>query len=358
MRLAADLRRGRLEDTPKDTTQRYLRHAAPEAVAVTLTAPATASQVGAATTVTGRTAPFASVDVTVTNVDADGTSAAVSGLAGADGSFSVPVTVPPGTAKITVAATSPRGGTGTASVTVVYDVVPGPLLSETTDPVGDDHGPGTFTYPKAGAFHDGAYDLQRLQVYDSGPDTVTFRVQTRDLTPTFGSPLGAQLLDLHVFDPAGGPTSTSASFPSRGYTVAPWNRLIEVQGFGQRFVDASGRTLGDVQIRANETTRFITFTVSKQALGGTPGPGWTASLVLAGQDGFSPDGARAFTPRAGDYSFGVCTEAAAAAGSPICAVDPTSVPKAMDVLTPPGVSQADELDPTRPPATIAAVPLG
>ena len=28
-----------------------------------------------------------------------------------------------------------------------------------------------------------------------------FRVQTRDLTPTFGSPLGAQLVDVYVHEP-------------------------------------------------------------------------------------------------------------------------------------------------------------
>ena len=31
----------------------------------------------------------------------------------------------------------------------------------------------------------------------------------------------------------------------------------------------------------------------------------------------------------------------------ICLLDPTTVPKVMDTITPPGVSQAMELDPTR-----------
>lgn len=46
-----------------------------------------------------------------------------------------------------------------------------------------------------------------------------FRVQTRDLTPTFGSPLGAQLVDVYVHGPAG-PTSTAAAFPQRNYVMA------------------------------------------------------------------------------------------------------------------------------------------
>jgi glucoamylase len=78
------------------------------------------------------------------------------------------------------------------------------------------------------------------------------------------------------------------------------------------------------------------------------------TVVLHGQDGFSPDQARGFQPTPQDFQFGVC---APGGTSPICAVDPGSVPKAMDVLTPTGVSQADELDPTQPPVTVAGITL-
>ena len=103
-------------------------------------------------------------------------------------------------------------------------------------------------------------------------------------------------------------------------------------------------------------TRYITFTVSKAALGGTPASGWSFSVVLAGQDGFSPDQARGFTPTAEGYQFGVCTAAAVTAGNPICALDPATVPKAVDVITPTGVDQATELNPiTNSPVVIQGV---
>ena len=160
------------------------------------------------------------------------------------------------------------------------------------DPDGDDNGPGNYAYPTSSDFKPGAYDLQRFEVYDAG-DRIIFRVRTRDLTNTFGSPLGAQLIDLYVRAPGALPTSTAAAFPQRNYTVAPWNKRIEVQGFGQQYVDAGGATLGQVTIGANDISRFITFSVTKASLG-TPGPGWTFTLVLTGQDGFSPDQARGF----------------------------------------------------------------
>ncbi|HKB49422.1 MAG TPA: glucodextranase DOMON-like domain-containing protein, partial [Ktedonobacterales bacterium] len=58
-------------------------------------------------------------------------------------------------------------------------------------------------------------------------------------------------------------------------------------------------------------------------------------------DGFSPDQARSFAPTPQPFQFGVC---ATTSGDPHCTVNPNSVPKALDVLTPSGVSQSNELD--------------
>ena len=75
--------------------------------------------------------------------------------------------------------------------------------------------------------------------------------------------------------------------------------------------------------------------------------------MLTGQDGFSGDQARGFTATPGPFTFGVCVTASA---DPHCTVDPSSVPKALDVLTPPGILQSDELDYTAPnPVTLQGV---
>src|SRR6266545_4491044 len=78
-------------------------------------------------------------------------------------------------------------------------------------------------------------------------------------------------------------------------------------------------------------------------------------LVLTGQDGFSPDQARGFAPTPQEFAFGVCATASA---DPHCTVDPSTVPKALDVLTPAGVLQSDELDYTvHQPVTLQAVTI-
>ena len=248
------------------------------------------------------------------------------------------------------------GGTAHVARTVVFDFVPGTVLLDVTDPDGDDNGPGNYAYPTSNNFQPGAYDIEQFQVFDAGSDVI-FRLKTRNLTPTFGSPLGAQLVDVYVHDPGAATTSTTAANASRNFTIAApsaWSRLIQVQGFGQRYVDASGATLGTVSISANSISRFITFRVSKASLG-APGPGWGFTVVLTGQDGFSSDQARGFQPTPQDFQFGVCATSSA---DPHCAFNPGLVPKAVDVITPAGVLQSDELDYTlHNPVVLAGITI-
>jgi glucoamylase len=356
VRLSADLRGGAIAERPTDTVNRYVARTQ-LATSLAIGVPNEGAAVGRTVRVAGTAAPGSTIDVKAVNTDIDGATATVTTMAGRNGCFAVDIGAPPGTVSLAVSSTTSRGATAFAQRTVVRDVVPGRLILGVDDPTGDDNGPGTYAYPTAADFRPGAYDLQRFEVYDSGTDTVSFRVRTADLSPTFGSPIGAQLLDVYVRDPAGGLGSTAAAYPERNYTTsAGWTRMIEVQGFGQRFVDPTGNTVGPVAIRASAETRYITFTVTKSALGGTPGKGWSFGVVLTGQDGFSTDQARRFAPTPTPDAFGVCSAPTVGADNPICAVEPQIVPKALDVITPVGVNQAAELDPVRSrPVTVAGV---
>ena len=356
VRLVRDLDTRRLLEQPADTVARYVAHQQ-GATSVTITAPPDRTAVpGSPVTVTGTSAPGNTIDVSATNTERDSENTVVTTTAGQDGTWSVQIPINGGTIVLDAVATASDGGTAHAQRTVVLDFTPGTVLLDVTDPDGDDNGPGNYAYPTSSNFQPGAFDLERFQVLDDGSNVI-FRVQTRDLTPTFGSPLGAQLVDVYVHDPAASQTSTAASFPQRNYSIAggsAWSRLLEVQGFGQRYVDAGGATLGTITIRANEISRFITFSVPKSSLG-QPGPGWGFTVVLTGQDGFSPDQARGFAPTPQEFAFGVC---ASASSDPHCTVDPSTVPKAMDVLTPAGVTQSDELDYTvHQPVTIQGVTI-
>jgi glucoamylase len=360
VRLLGDLVAGRVLEQPTATFDRYVAHTQGETT-LHVTSPADQSSVTSPVTVTGTTAPGNTVTVAATNIDQSLQTTVTTAPVAADGSFSVEVAVMGGTTVLNVVAESPSGATAHAKRSVVFDFTPGTVLLDLTDPSNDDNGPGNYAYPTSSDFHAGAFDLQEFTVILS-PDgqTTTFKAKIRDLSPTFGSPLGAQLLDVYVHDPgaAAGDTSTTASFPQRNYVIAAgsaWSRLLEVQGFGQRFVDAHGTVLGTISISANQISRFITFNVPTSTLGGTPGSGWAFTVVLTGQNGFSPDQARGFASTPQPFLFGLC---ATVSPDPRCTVDPSTVPKALDVITPAGVDQSNELDYTlHNPVTLQGVAI-
>ncbi|SMD20774.1 Glycosyl hydrolases family 15 [Kibdelosporangium aridum] len=343
VRLTQSISAGRLVEQPAEVRARYIEHGAPRNIPISLQAPDLVST--PTVTVTGTAPAGTRIDVSATATDAGGATTVVTTRS--NGTFTAELPAQLGTNVITAAASEGRD-TGYAQRNVGSDFVSGTVLLNVTDPDNDDNGPGTYAYPAAGDFHPGAFDIQQFQVIDSG-ERVILRTKLRNLTPTFGSPLGAQLLTIYARDPAVPATSTKAPYPTRNYEVDPWNRMIEVQGFAEPvFVDANGVPLGDASVQASETARFITISVAKSALGNPT----SYAVVLTGQEGDSPDRARRFTATPEQYTFGVC---APGGTSPICAVAPTSVPKAVDVITPPGADQAVVLDPTRGPVVVKAV---
>jgi glucoamylase len=356
LRLIMSLGDGRTVETPTATTARYITSGPPGSLTVTLTAPtAGATLQTSTTTVSGTTTPGTTVDVASADTTTGALASLTSTTAAADGSFSASVPVGFGDDVITATATSADGrSTGYAQVAVIGEVTGGTTILSVGDPTGDDNGPGTYQYPTASNFQPGAFDLTGFQVISDGT-YVYLRTSIRNLAQTFGADFGAQLLDIYVHDPSAAQTSTQAAFASRNYTIAPagaWSERVEAQGFAAPvWVDASGNSVGTAFMLTDDASNTMTLALPEAEFG-TPGSGWGFTVVLTGQDGFQPDQARVFTATAGAFSFGVC---APDGSSPICSVDPSTVPKAMDVLTPPGVNQDTELDPTLGPVVIQPV---
>ncbi|MBR7829645.1 glucan 1,4-alpha-glucosidase [Actinospica sp. MGRD01-02] len=354
LRLIVDLGAGKTVDTPQITAARYVTHGAPGTASVTLTSPSSGSTIeGGSTTVSGTTAPGASVAIETQDTDTASAATTVSTTADSTGAFSATVSVGFGTNVISVAATS-GNSTGFAQTQVVGDVSGGTTVLDVTH-TGTHDGPGTYQYPTASAFVAGSFDINRFQVITANGE-VYLRLTLADLTPTFGATMGAQLLDYYIHDPSATTTSTAAAYASRNYTIASsdaWSQLIEVQGFASPvWKDASGNAIGTpTAVVASTLTNTITVALPESEFG-TPTSGWTFTIALTGQDGYSPDQARAFTSTAGAYSFGVC---ASGDTSAICSVDPTTVPKVMDTVTPSGVSQETELNPTLGPVVLEGV---
>jgi glucoamylase len=356
LRLIVDLGTGRDTDTPAITTARYVTHGAPAATTVTITSPASAATIeGGTTTVTGTAAAGATVDIATQDTDTGAAATTVSTTAGASGAYSAPVAIGFGTNVITVAATTAAGATGYAQTSVIGDVSGGTTVLSVTDPTGDDNGPGTYQYPTNAAYVAGSWDLTGFQVITAGSE-VYLRTSLATLTPTFGATDGADLLDIYVHNPAATATSTAAAYSTRNYTIAPadaWSERLEIQGFASPVWDNSvgGQVGTPTAVVASTVAKTITIALPEAEFG-TPGAGWTFTVAITGQNGYSADQAISFTTNPGEYTLGVCP---VGGNEPICALNPNSVPEVMDTITPPGVSQDTELNPVPGPVVLQGV---
>ena len=344
VRLTSDLAAKRNVVLPAATHDRYVANSQ-GTTPLTVTAPADESSVTASpVTVTGTTTAGNTVYVAATNTDADSATTIASTVAASDGSFSVDVEVTGGTSVINIVAVSPSGGTAQEQRTILFDFVPGTLILDVTDPDGDDNGPGNYAYPKSDNFHAGAFDIQRFQVYDADTDVI-FRLQTRNLSETFGSPLGAQLVDVYVHVPGAATTSTAAANASRNFQIAPAGRVEPAHpGPGLR-PTLRGRFRYD---NARHGVHQRQPDLALHHVPGVEGLARPAGQRLELHRGPHRAGrlqprqcARSFQSTPEDFQFGVCAEAS---DDVHCTVDPDTVPKLMDVITPDGVDQSDEVD--------------
>jgi glucoamylase len=302
-------------------------------------------------TVTGTTTPGATVDAEAVG-SAGGTAATGATTADGSGNWSLSLATSFGNTVITVTATK-GDSTGYAQDNVNYFVLPGTQVFSVPDPVGDDNGPGTFQYPTSG-FQPGAFDLTGVSVNQTSSD-VYLTVSIKNLASTFGNAFGAQLLDIYVHNPSATDSSTAAAFTTRNYTIAPadaWSERLELQGFASPvWVDPSGNSLGSAEMIEDQPAGTVTVVLPTSAFG-TVGAGWVFTVALTGQNGYSADQARGFSQPAGPNTFGVCPVRDTAA---ICSANPSTMPEVIDTITPTGVNQDTELNPTLGPVVLSGV---
>jgi glucoamylase len=354
-RLALDLTAGRNLETPDIVTDRYVTHGPPGTLPLTVTSPTNDESIASSTvTVTGTTTPGA--HVVAEGVGASGGTAAFATATADPTSGDWTVTLPTGfgSTTITVTATLHRS-TAYSQLAVINVKLPGTTVLDVSDPAGDDNGPGTYQYPTSNNFTAGSFDLTNFAVSQDGTN-VYLQATLRTLVPTFGSTFGAQLLDIYVHNPTATSTSTAPPDPAFNYTIAPadaWSERLEAQGFASPVWVTPSGSLGNPQFVTDSPSRTATLIVPESAFG-TVGSGWTFTVALTGQDGFSAGQARQFTEPAGAFTFGVCPSTDTT--DEYCN-SPTTVPKVMDTVAPSdqsssGITQQEELNPDLNPAGI------
>ena len=255
--------------------------------------------------------------------------------------------------------TAVGGGTGGDDPAVVDTVVPGdadqaaaiadgtlPLLPLSTfsgtllrdwdDETGDDHGPGSYTYPEADILTPGTFDITGVELYETG-DRYRFVYYLNDeiTNPWSGSQdFSLYLFQVYLRDPAAAgdrPSSTTGRDGTNTEFEQPDHYRIAVDGYSIQAVEAADGTIRsqDVTTQVHPDLRAVAFAFPKSALEGGIERMQFAPLIF-GYDGFATGRIRAVNAEAGEWQFG--------GGSP-----EGTHSKALDVITPDGVSQSEAM---------------
>lgn len=183
----------------------------------------------------------------------------------------------------------------------VPDISDVAIFIDSADPVGDDHGPGTYTYPTDTVFAAGSYDLTRFTAGTEGDEYVfSFEVVAPIQNP-WGSPRGLsiQTFDLYIDTDPGAATGARQLIDGRNASLGDgngWEYGITIEGWDPAIYVATGD--GTVE-ETKPTVDIITFgdkgkvmvRVAKALLPGDPTL-WGVAVAVMSQEGFPSSGVR------------------------------------------------------------------
>ncbi len=213
----------------------------------------------------------------------------------------------------------------------VPTLIQGVELLVIDDPVGDDHGDGSYVYPESDVFAaDGLFDLQTYRIYDAD-DRWQLAFDFVALTNPWGGPQGFSHPILYLyFDVAEG-GSTEAFEEGAAANVAfspehPWDTFVRVAGwpaYGRHLWTADGQGPTLVEVASDPKRGRIIVTIPKDVMPTIEG--WHY-VVVGSQDGYGENYLRPIATEAGEWVGG---------GIP----DPFWAPQIYDYLAPEGISQ-------------------
>jgi alpha-amylase/alpha-mannosidase (GH57 family) len=176
------------------------------------------------------------------------------------------------------------------------------VFLEVADPTGDDHGPGTYTYPSDAVFTVGSYDLETLSIgTESDELVITFDMVAPVLNP-WGSPrdLSIQTFDLYIDTDPGAGTGARELIDGRNASLASdsgWEFGITVEGWEPAIYLASSdgvveetRPSFDVVVFGGEGRVVVRIPLS--LLGDGDPTSWGYAAAVLSQEGFPSSGAR------------------------------------------------------------------
>ncbi|MEM1833868.1 MAG: glucodextranase DOMON-like domain-containing protein [Thermosphaera sp.] len=217
----------------------------------------------------------------------------------------------------------------THQLQVPVEAVTGNVVFEMDDPVGDDDGPGGYTYPSNPVFAPGVFDLTKFQVVDAG-DKVVFTITFRNLGGNpWGGPNGWSLQQVHVYihtTLSGGRTDTYGLnvniagkhawhmallvAPGWGTDAVPLGEKTGIYYYDKELPTAQG---GEFKAYADTGNNRIIVEVPKTMLYDVENiDKWIYVVAVTSHDGYAPSKIRSFTVGGGEWAVGVPSDYALA----------------------------------------------
>lgn len=162
-------------------------------------------------------------------------------------------------------------------------------ISRIVDPVGDDYGPGNYTYPMDPVFKPGSFDIREFSVSE-GTEYLLFKVKLGIIENPWASPSGLslQIIDLYVDLNNKVGAGSMELLPGRNaYTTAEdaWEYAISVDGWQQVLykIDGAGKPakLANLKMKVDSASGEVTIYVPRSLLRGDPRNWGYLPIVLA-----------------------------------------------------------------------------
>jgi len=178
------------------------------------------------------------------------------------------------------------------------------------DPVGDDRGPGEYTYPTDAVYLPGSFDLTEFKVEEKGKD-LEFSVSVNSrLADPWGMGVGFAVQMVFIFidtEADRGYTDTLPGLNAQFADDSAWNKVVVLSPQQQSRVMAEARVkvadkLADVVVPRRTTGRGKTISarVPKAEIGAGDISGWGYQVVMQSNEGF-PDRADFLTRKVNEY---------------------------------------------------------
>jgi alpha-amylase/alpha-mannosidase (GH57 family) len=210
------------------------------------------------------------------------------------------------------------------------------------DSIGDDHGPGNYTYPTDPVFEPGSFDLKRVTIAVNNKN-LEFNIDLNGpINNVWNSPIGLSLqtIDIYIDKDPGKGTGERKLLPGRNASLPRndgWEYALWIEGWNQQLLISDGKgniiPKADVPLKVEiDPAGSATIDVPLSALGDGDPTTWGYAVVILGQEAYPSPGVwrvRDVDHDVSQWHFG---------GAP----DNTNHTRIIDSLVPPGASPTQE----------------